>query len=141
MIRAKLRFAFLHAVQADSLTIIPHPLAFVKRFFKSFLKNFCGVFCFPLVVSLPIIALLFLFVKHFWTSFCGLESSAVCHKNVVAFLCNFANTSPAWCFLLPTHPPYPLRICTYIIMKEMKKSARRFPSDSCLGWGIRSRGC
>ena len=39
-----------------------------------------------LVDSLHIIALLFLFVKRFFESFFGLESSAVCHKNVVVKL-------------------------------------------------------
>ena len=65
-----------------------------QEVFEKFFKNFCGIFCrsrssirWPLAVSLHIIALLILFVKRFFESFFGLESSAVCHKNVVAFLC------------------------------------------------------
>ena len=64
-----------------------------QEVFEKFFKNFCGIFCrsrssirWPLVVSLHIIALLILFVKRFFESFFGLESSAVCHKNVVAKL-------------------------------------------------------
>ena len=44
-------------------------------------------FKWPLFDSLHIIALLFLFVKHFFASFFTLETIAVCHKNVVAVLC------------------------------------------------------
>ena len=76
------------------LVIIPHSFRFVKRFLKSFSKIFAVFFAasedpfsWPLVDSLHIIALLILFVKRFFTSFFTLESSAVCHKNVVAVLC------------------------------------------------------
>ena len=77
-----------------SLNSIPHFLALVKGFLKSFSKKF-AVFLlvhqpplfWPLFDSLHIIALLFLFVKRFFASFFTLETIAVCHKNVVAVLC------------------------------------------------------
>ena len=77
-----------------SLNSIPHFLALVKGFLKSF-SNFFAVFLlvhqpplfWPLFDSLHIIALLFLFVKRFFASFFTLETIAVCHKNVVAVLC------------------------------------------------------
>ena len=77
-------------------SIISHSLAFVKRFFKSFFNFFVILFgavlrgaC--LVDSLHIIALSFPFVNRFLQSFCGLGSSLVCHKNVVAKLCIMHN--------------------------------------------------
>ena len=94
MIRARLSLAIQTALFSDSLTIIPHPIPLVKRFWKSFFNFFAVFFADPLVVSLHIIALLFLFVKDFLTTFCTLESSAVCHKNVVAFLCNITIAFP-----------------------------------------------
>ena len=92
MIRAKLCFAFFHAVQADSLTIIPHPRTFVKRFFKSFLTFFAVFFANLLAVSLHIIALLFLFVNRFFQSFFDLEIQAGLYKSRGLVLYIFTNT-------------------------------------------------
>ena len=90
MICANLRS---HRRVLRDLIIIPHLFPFVKRFLKSFSKIFAVFFRFnslprlgPLVVSLHIIALSFSFVKRFFESFFGLETIAVCHKNVVAKL-------------------------------------------------------
>ena len=95
MIRARPQPRYSNRPFADSLTIIPHPNPLVKRFWKSFFNFFAVFFTDPLVVSLHIIALLFLFVKDFLTTFCTLESSAICHKNVVAFLCNITIAFPS----------------------------------------------
>ena len=87
-----------------SLNSIPHFLALVKGFLKSFSKKFAvfllvhqpplfwPLFDSLLLHSLHIIALLFLFVKRFFASFFTLETIAVCHKNVVAVLCKMRIT-------------------------------------------------
>ena len=72
-----------------------------EKFFNFFAVFFAGL----LAVSLHIIALLFLFVKHFWTSFFSLELSAFCHKNVVAFLCIITNPWQAGAFFPPDRFP------------------------------------
>ena len=91
MIRAKRSFAYFHAVQADSLTIIPHPHAFVKRFLKSFFNFFAVFFAGLLAVSLHIIALLFLFVNRFFQSFFDLEIQASLYKSRGLVLYIFTN--------------------------------------------------
>ena len=65
---AELSLCSCLAVLLDSLTIIPHPLGFVKGFFKSFLKTFSTTFqperkC-PSIISHPLA-----FVKRFFKSF------------------------------------------------------------------------
>ena len=90
------------ALFSDSLSIIPHPHPFVKRFFKSFFNFFAVFFTDPLVVSLHIIALLFLFVNSFFKSFFDLEIQASLYKGRALFLCSLTNT-PA--LPIPPQPP------------------------------------
>ena len=83
------------SLSQNSRIIISHPLAFVKRFSKSFL-NFFVIFRGFQLISLKaflvdsshIIALLFPFVKGVFQYFSALEGLAVCHNFVVTVLGN-----------------------------------------------------
>ena len=79
------------------LSIIPHPLVFVKRFFKSFSTFFKVFFARRrsrsslLSSDSHIIALSFPFVNRFLQSFLSLELRAGLHKQRASRLCNLPN--------------------------------------------------
>ena len=124
MIRARLSLAIQTALFSDSLTIIPHLNTLVKRFFKSFFNFFAVFFTDPLVVSLHIIALLFLFVNSFFESFFDLEIQASLYKDRALFLCSLTNIPR---FTIPTSAASQLfRAYTFLFKGHPYDSHRKF---------------